>query len=87
MVYCEGRKVHCLPSVTGFSLKLVFNLAEHLTLLVTRLPTVPGWDLNPGPLSLEANALLTELMRPQCNVGITCDQIVSFLLVHWLHAS
>ncbi len=26
---------------------------------------VTGWDLNPGPLSLEAGALLTELMRPE----------------------
>ncbi len=26
--------------------------------------TVPGWDLNPGPLSLEEGALLTELRRP-----------------------
>ncbi len=44
--------------ITGFSSKLVFNLAEH--------PTVPGRDLNPGPLSrsLEEGAILTELTRP-----------------------
>ncbi len=32
---CRERKgnVHCLPSVTGFSSKQVFNLAEHPTLL------------------------------------------------------
>ncbi len=29
---------------------------------MTGPPTVPGWDLNPGPLSFEASALLTELM-------------------------
>ncbi len=28
-----GKNVPCLPSVTGFSSKLVFNLAEHPTLL------------------------------------------------------
>ncbi len=31
---------------------------------MTGPPTVPGWDLNPGPLSFEASALLTELTRP-----------------------
>ncbi len=31
---------------------------------MTRPPTVPGRDLNPGPLSYEASTLLTELTRP-----------------------
>ncbi len=31
---------------------------------MTGPPTVPGRDLNPGPLSFEASALLTELTRP-----------------------
>ncbi len=31
---------------------------------VIRPPTIPAWDLNPGPLSLEVNVLLTELTRP-----------------------
>ncbi len=43
---------------------LISNLAEHPTLLVTGPPTVPGRDLNPGPLSFEASAALTELTRP-----------------------
>ncbi len=34
---------------------------------MTRPPTVPGWDLNPGPLSCEASALLTALKRPDIN--------------------
>ncbi len=33
-------------------------------IIVTGPPTVPGWDLNPGPLSFEASALLTELTIP-----------------------
>ncbi len=33
MVYFKKGKVLCLASVTGFSSKLVFNLAEHPTLL------------------------------------------------------
>ncbi len=32
--------------------------------MVTRPPTVPGWDLNPQPFNLEESAILTELMRP-----------------------
>ncbi len=32
-------------------------------IIVTGPPTVPSRDLNPGPLSLQENALLTELMR------------------------
>ncbi len=32
--------------------------------MMTGLPPVPGRELNPGPLSLEERALLTELMRP-----------------------
>ncbi len=31
---------------------------------MTEPPTVPGRDLNPGPLRLEESAFLTELMRP-----------------------
>ncbi len=31
---------------------------------MTGLPTVPDRDLNPGPLSFEASAFLTELTRP-----------------------
>ncbi len=31
---------------------------------MTRPPTLPSRDLNPGPLSYEASALLTELTRP-----------------------
>ncbi len=31
-------------------------------------PTVPGLDLNPGPLSLEAVARLTELTMPDNGV-------------------
>ncbi len=30
---------------------------------MTGSSTVPGWDLNPGPLSLGENALPTELTR------------------------
>ncbi len=54
-----------LPLVTGFSSKLISNLAEHPILLYW-----PGHPLylagiwNPGPLSFEASALLTELTRP-----------------------
>ncbi len=57
--------------VTGFSSKLVFNLAEHThIIIVNRPPTLPEWDLNPRPPSLEASALLIELMRPDmCNSG------------------
>ncbi len=59
-------KIPCLPSVTGFSSQLIFNLAEHSTLLYSgQATTVPGQVLNPGPLSLYASALLTEIMRPE----------------------
>ncbi len=34
-------------------------------------PTVPGRDLNPGPLSFEASALLTELTRPGEQTGLS----------------
>ncbi len=37
LIFARGQerklKVHCLPSVTGFSSNLVFNLAEHPKLL------------------------------------------------------
>ncbi len=36
---------------------------------MTEPPTAPVGDLNPGPLSLEAGALLTELMTPD-NIAI-----------------
>ncbi len=49
-------KVPCLHSTIGFSSNVVFNLDEH-TLSVTGLAVVPGWDLNPGPLSLVVSAL------------------------------
>ncbi len=47
-------KVPCLPSVKGFSLKLVFQpgRAPHI-MIVTGPPTVPGQDLNPEPLSFQ----------------------------------
>ncbi len=38
--------------------------APHI-IIVTRPPTVPGRELNPGPLSLEDNALLNVLARNQ----------------------
>ncbi len=50
--------------MAGFSSKLVFNLVEHPhSIIVTGPPTVPGQHLNPGPLNLEASALLPELTR------------------------
>ncbi len=58
-------KVPCLSLLTGFSSKLVFNLAgASYIIIVTMPPTVPDQDLNSGPLSLEESALLIELMRP-----------------------
>ncbi len=73
--YRRKGKVPCLPSITGFSSKLVFNLAQHSG----RAPSVPGWDLNPGPLRLEANALLNELSRPDYKKQIykktSCSEI------------
>ncbi len=67
-------KVLCLPSVTGFRSKLVFNLAAPHIYIVNGPPTVPGRDLNPGPLSLDESALPTELMRPDLfiKVSYTC---------------
>ncbi len=59
-------KVPYLPSVTGFSSKLVFNLDMNFTLFIilTGPPTGTCRDLNQRPLSLEENVLLPELMRP-----------------------
>ncbi len=48
-----------------------------IIIIVTRPPTVPDQYLNPGPLSLEANALLTELIRPDnvtMNMNMTSHQ-------------
>ncbi len=78
---CKKKKKvkwHYLPSVTGFSSKLISILAEHPT-LVSGSPTVPGQDLNPGPLSFEASALLTELMRPD-HVQYICSWEALYLL-------
>ncbi len=36
--------------------------APHI-IIVAVPPTVPGWNLTPGPLSFEASALPTELTR------------------------
>ncbi len=54
----------CQVKTTG-DLKANFQpgRAPHI-IIVTRPPTVPGRDLNEGPLSFEASALLTELTRP-----------------------
>ncbi len=38
--------------------------APHI-IIVTGPPTLPGEDLNPGPLSLDESPLLTELTRPE----------------------
>ncbi len=40
-------------------------------------PTVPGRELNPGPLSFEASALLTELTRPVSHTPAKIICIVS----------
>ncbi len=57
-------KVPCLPSENS-EVKASFQLgrAPHI-IIVTGPPSVPGWDLNPGTLSLEAGILLTKLTRP-----------------------
>ncbi len=41
---------------------------------MTGPPTVPGMDLNPGPLSFETSALLTELTRPDKVYMSPCSQ-------------
>ncbi len=45
-------------------LKASFQPGRPPHIIVTRPPTLPGWGLNPGPLSLKAGALLSELTRP-----------------------
>ncbi len=61
-------KVTCLPSVTRFRSKPVFNwpsIPHYYSDRATHC-TWPGFE--PGPLSLEESALLTELMRPDVGV-------------------
>ncbi len=54
-LYTIGNKI-------WFKASFLPGRAPHIC-IVTRSNAVPGWDLNPGPLSLEESALLTELMR------------------------
>ncbi len=42
--------------------------ATHI-IIVTGPPTLPGQDLNLGPLSFEASAFLMELTRPDINMN------------------
>ncbi len=46
-------------------MSFLFPLEAHsqysIIIIKTGPPTVPCWDLNPGPLSLEESAFLTEL--------------------------
>ncbi len=61
----KEREGPFLPSVTGFSSKLAcsFQLGQgHYTM--TESPTVPDWNLNLGPPSLDANAHMTEPRKP-----------------------
>ncbi len=63
--------VPCLPLLTGFSLKLVFNLAEKPHIKLIGPPTVPWWDLNPGLLKLEL---------------LASRSIPSFVCLLWSHS-
>ncbi len=68
-----------------FSSKLISNLAEHIhIIIVTGPPTVPGRELNPGPLSFEASALLTELTRPALPVA-TCSHILELTVLKFTY--
>ncbi len=49
--------------------------APHI-IIVTGPPTVPGRDLNPGPLSFEASALLTELTSTKYSHVLPYDTVV-----------
>ncbi len=51
--------------------KQVFTMLPQFLLKYTRRITVPGRDLNPGPLSFEASALLTELTRLAVDLPLT----------------
>ncbi len=60
----EKRKEHCLASVTGFSSKLVFILAEQPTLLSPGHPLYMARIWTQDLSVLEERILLTELTRP-----------------------
>ncbi len=56
MLFTLGNRIY---------LKASFQPGQEPQLIImTGPPTVPCWDLNPGPLSLEANTLQTELTKP-----------------------
>ncbi len=59
---CLGTDPEIITEGGGnrMSVKATFQpgLPPHI-IIITGTPTVPGRDLNPGPLSLETNALLT----------------------------
>ncbi len=59
----EERKVHCLPLDTP-SNRIYLKASVHSDgalhiIIVTGSSTVPRWDMNPGPHSLEAREIIS----------------------------
>ncbi len=52
---------------------------------MTGPPTVPNQDLNSGSLSFEANALLTEITRPDESIFYRSNFVISFGHEHHCH--